>query len=159
MGKKLVGIWVCLILTLVIRAPAEAQSNLLEFDKDKLSIHTSSGDTHDFDVELAITGQQHAQGLMFRKRMAGDAGMLFIYPNLSERSMWMKNTLIPLDMLFMNGEGQILHIAERTVPGSLKVVSSRYPVRAVLELNGGTVARLGLAVGDYVEHGAFAAKD
>lgn len=89
---------------------------------------------------------------MFRETLAPDAGMLFIYPGRSRVSMWMKNTYVSLDMLFLDKDGTILHIAERTVPGSTAVISSRFRVKAVLEVVAGTVARLGLGEGDRVEH-------
>ena len=89
-------------------------------------------------------------GLMFRTALAPDAGMLFLYPTPRETSFWMQNTYLPLDMLFIDEDGVIRHIAERTVPLSTTPVPSNGPVRAVLEVNGGTSDRLGIAVGDRV---------
>ncbi len=133
---------------------AVAQSPIV-FENSKLVIAGQSG-RHDFDVELAVKPDQRAQGLMYRRMMAAEAGMLFDFGARPQRaSMWMKNTFIPLDMLFITGDGRIESIVERTVPHSLETVSSRGPVRAVLELNGGTVARLGIAPGDRVEHPIF----
>ena len=80
---------------------------------------------------------------------------LFIYRISAVQRMWMKNTLIPLDMLFIAGDGRIVRIAERTVPRSLETISSGVPVTAVLEVNGGTVSRLKISVGDRVVHPAF----
>ena len=82
--------------------------------------------------------------------MAPDAGMLFDYKTPSMATMWMKNTLIPLDMLFVDAQGRIVNIHERAVPGSLATISAAAPVRAVIELNGGTAARLGIRPGDRV---------
>jgi hypothetical protein len=113
-----------------------------------LSIETAAGGTHAFDVEIVSTPQEMAVGLMFRQQMAPDAGMLFVYPSARETSFWMKNTLLPLDMLFVGDDGIIHHIAERTVPLSTTPVPSHGPTRAVLELNGGTSDRLGIAAGD-----------
>ncbi|WP_420405080.1 DUF192 domain-containing protein [Nisaea sp.] len=115
----------------------------------------SAEDTHVFSVELADTPEARARGLMFRRELAEDAGMLFIYPGKSRVSMWMKNTYVSLDMLFLDRDGTVLHIAERTVPHSTKVISSRFRVKAVLEVVAGTVARLGLRKGDRVEHSAL----
>lgn len=116
-----------------------------------LAIVTDAGQ-HDFAVELALTPEQRGQGLMYRRELAPDAGMLFDFGSRAGRaSMWMKNTFIPLDMLFIEADGEIESIAERTTPQSLEAVSSRGPVRYVLELNGGTAARLGIKPGDRVE--------
>ena len=128
------------------------------FERDQLAIETASGGQR-FAVELAITSEQRAQGLMYRQRMPADAGMLFLYPAARPVSMWMKNTLIPLDMLFIGDDGRILHIAERAIPGSTATISSMQPARAVLELNGGTAARLKIQVGDRVLYRTFGTAD
>ncbi len=141
-------------LVLLFAAGAAAQSSVT-FERSKLVVAGESG-RHDFDVELAVSPDQRAQGLMYRRGLPGNAGMLFDFGARPQRaSMWMKNTFIPLDMLFITGDGRIESIAQRTVPHSLVAVSSRGPVRAVLELNGGTVARLGIAPGDRIEHPIF----
>jgi len=95
------------------------------------------------------------QGLMFRRTMAPDAGMLFEYQEPTVATMWMRNTLIPLDMLFVDAQGRIVNIHERAVPQSLDVISAAAPVRAVIELNGGTAARLDIFPGDLVRHPFF----
>ena len=115
-----------------------------------------SGETrHDFSVEVARTPDQKRTGLMFRREMAADHGMLFPYEGEAVRTMWMRNTVLPLDMLFIGADGDIVSIAEDTVPFSEDIVSSRVPAKAVLELNAGTVDTLGLGVGDRVEHDTF----
>lgn len=124
------------------------------FKKSTLTIVTDKG-RYDFDVEMALTPRQHAQGLMFRRTLAPDAGMLFDYRRPEPVSMWMKNTYIPLDMLFIASDGRIVNIAERTVPRSTEIIPSDGPVRAVLEVNGGTAARLGIEPGDKVIHPIF----
>jgi uncharacterized protein len=144
-----------LALTLVAgTALAQPQT----FERDQLAIETTGGGQQ-FAVELAVTSEQRAQGLMYRQRMPADAGMLFLYPAARPVSMWMKNTLIPLDMLFIGDDGRILHIAERTIPGSTATISSMQPARAVLELNGGTAARLKIQVGDRVLYRTFGTAD
>jgi hypothetical protein len=140
---------------IVVAAPSSAQVKLQRFERETLSIETSGGERHRFEVELALTNAQHAQGLMYRRSLAEDAGMLFLYRGAGTVSMWMKNTTIPLDMMFIAPDGRIVDIAERTVPYSLETVSSRYAASAVLEVNGGTVARLGIQPGDRVRHRAF----
>ena len=124
------------------------------FERSTLTIQTEHG-SHKFDVELATTPDQLSFGLMYRRSLAVDAGMLFDYSRPQKVAMWMKNTLIPLDMVFIDAVGKVAHISERTVPQSLRTISSQVPVRAVLELNGGTVARLKIKNGDRIRHDIF----
>ncbi len=132
-----------------------AQLRLQIFERDQVAIETEDGSRHRFEVELALNGEQRAQGLMYRRDLADDAGMLFLYGREGPVSMWMKNTFIPLDMLFIAGDGRIVRIVERTVPQSLETISSGRPVTGVLEVNGGTAARLGIQPGDRVLYRAF----
>lgn len=111
-----------------------------------------------FSVEVANTPERRTAGLMNRTDLPVDSGMLFDFTRSAPVSMWMKNTFIPLDMLFIRSDGIISNIAERTVPGSLTQIDSAGPVLAVLELNGGTSARLGIRPGDLVIHPIFKAK-
>lgn len=111
-----------------------------------------------FDAEIAVTEAERARGLMHRNALPRDSGMLFVFPEEGMHRFWMKNTLIPLDMLFIDGDGKIVKVVQRTVPQSTVLISSDGPVRAVLELNGGTAARLGIAVGDRVRHPVFEAQ-
>lgn len=111
--------------------------------------------THAFTVEVANDREEIAFGLMERESMAADQGMLFDFDPPREPSMYMKNTLISLDMLFISGDGSIEMIARNTVPGSLRTISPGVPVRAVLELNGGLAAELGIQPGDTVQHPLF----
>lgn len=115
-----------------------------------LTIETASGARHDFQVEIAATEPERNQGLMFRKELAADHGMLFVFERTTRIAMWMKNTPLPLDMLFIGDDGRILDIHERAVPFSLDTIAAKRRARYVLEVNGGTVDRLGLAVGDKV---------
>ena len=128
------------------------QSALASFAQDELVIEGADGRRHSFQVELALEPRQQSQGLMYRKRMAADAGMLFIYQPTRPVAMWMQNTYIPLDMIFIQADGEISKIVQRTVPLSQETISSDRPVRAVLEVNGGTAARLELKPGDRVVH-------
>jgi len=116
-----------------------------------LTIETSAGPSLAFRVELARTEAERAQGLMYRDKLAPDAGMLFIYPTDRPVAFWMKNTMIPLDMLFIRRDGTILSIVERAVPLSEATIPSGGVVAAVLEINGGTVSRLGIKPGDRVQ--------
>ena len=109
-----------------------------------------------FTVEVAATPQQQEAGLMFRKELADDGGMLFPMDPPRTASFWMKNTLIPLDMLFIRTDGTIAFIGANTVPYSREPVSAGVPVAAVLELRGGRVAELGIKEGDLVQWGGCA---
>lgn len=108
------------------------------------------GRVHHFIVELAATPEEQAQGLMFRESLADDAGMIFPFSPPRPASFWMRNTLIPLDMIFIRSDGTIARIAANTVPLSEESVQSGEPVAAVLELRGGRAAQLGIREGDRV---------
>lgn len=120
------------------------------FSVSELRIVTASGETHRFSVELALSASQRQQGLMYREKLAADHGMLFDFGKDEEVLMWMKNTLIPLDMIFLNKEGVITHINENATPLSQVIISSQGPVRFVLEVGGGVTRQLGIAKGDRV---------
>lgn len=103
-----------------------------------------AGQTHNFRVEVARTPEEQEKGLMFRTSLPADGGMLFPFPKPKIASFWMQNTVIPLDMIFVRADGSIDRIAENTIPESLEPVVSGGEVAAVLELAGGTSAKLGL---------------
>jgi len=126
-----------------------------ELPKEKLTIVTRDGKTHDFNVEMALTPEQQTVGLMLRPSVPADGGMLFDWGSPRPSQMWMKNTISSLDMVFINQDGTIRAIAERTVPHSLATVSSNGPVRATLELAAGTTERLNIRVGDTVKQRIF----
>ena len=122
---------------------------------ETLSILSKGGQRHAFQVEVARNDADRAQGLMFRRSMAPDHGMLFDFGRVEPVSMWMQNTYLPLDMLFIRPDGTIARIAADAEPLSTRTIPSGEPVLAVLELNGGTAARLGIRPGDRVEHALF----
>jgi len=122
---------------------------------EKLVIITHDGVKHEFTVEMATTPAQQEQGLMFRPTVAEGTGMLFDWGAARTSDMWMKNTLAPLDMIFINADGTIHHIAENTVPQSLAVISSAGVVRATLEIAAGTAEKLDIRVGDKVQNRIF----
>ncbi|MDA5193659.1 DUF192 domain-containing protein [Govanella unica] len=113
---------------------------------------------HLFQVEIADTDKERLRGLMYRKTLPDDGGMLFDYGEDREVAMWMRNTLIPLDMLFIDKAGVVRHIHENAIPHDETPIASGVPVRAVLELKGGTVAKLGLREGDRVIGALFGDK-
>ena len=135
----------------IVQAQSIAAS---EHSKSKLVIQTAEK-AHKFSLEVAKTDRQQRQGLMFRRHLAADAGMLFIYPTPQVLTMWMKNTYLPLDMLFIASDGRIVQIVQRTVPRSLQIISSGEIAIAVLEVNGGTASRLKIKKGDRVKHPTF----
>lgn len=126
-----------------------------DLPKEKLVIVTRDGKRHDFDVEMALSPQQQETGLMFRKTVPADGGMLFDWGSPRESMMWMRNTVSSLDMLFIDQDGTIRRIAENTTPESLATIDSGGPVRATLELAAGTARRLGIHAGDKVEQRIF----
>ena len=135
--------------------PLNPTSPQPELPKEKLVIITRDGTRHDFMVEMAIKPDQQTVGLMFRPNVPADGGMLFDWGMARDSQMWMRNTIAPLDMVFINADGTIRSIAENTVPESLAIIESRGPVRATLELVAGTTARLNIRVGDKVEQRIF----
>lgn len=138
------------IATMCTDVLAQAIEDLTSFPRASLTIATRGGAEPRFDVWLADTPSRQAQGLMFVASLDAGKGMLFVADEPRTMSMWMKNTLIPLDMVFIDVEGRIARIAANTRPHSLATVSSGEPVKAVLELAGGECARLGIRPGDRV---------
>lgn len=139
--------------------PARAQPGVdrpqPKLPMERLVIVGRDGRRHDFMVEMAISPEHQMIGLMFRPEVPANEGMIFDWGSPRESSMWMRNTLAPLDMLFIAADGRIHRIAERTVPLSLTPIDSRGPVRATLELQGGITERLDIRVGDRVLHRMF----
>ena len=144
------------LLALVVTAGAvgwalsTADAAACPTESECVTIHTATGD-HLFTVEWAVTTAERSCGLMFRETMAADHGMVFDFHVERSVSFWMSNTLISLDMVFIQAGGQVLSVAEFTTPLSLEGVPSDGPVRYVLELIGGTADRIGLAPGDMID--------
>jgi uncharacterized membrane protein (UPF0127 family) len=144
------------VLTLLVAAACQAQEidethllDLASFPTAKLDIR-SGKETHHFDIWLAETPRQQQQGLMFVRDLPAARGMLFVAKEPRVFDMWMRNTYIPLDMVFIGADGRISSIAENTTPHSLAIVSSKIQVGAILELRGGEAARRALHAGDKV---------
>ncbi len=137
-------------LALLALGIAHASAQALE----TLAIVTASG-RHEFQVEVMRTPDQRARGLMFRRYMPPERGMLFDFERSDHVSMWMQNTYIPLDMVFIRQDGTVARVAERTEPLSTRTIPSGEPVIGVLEVNGGIAERIGLKPGDRVEHPLF----
>ncbi|HEY2684312.1 MAG TPA: DUF192 domain-containing protein [Steroidobacteraceae bacterium] len=138
------------------QAANEAPEPLSAFPQSMLSIRTQTNNVVNFKIWTADTPKRDQQGLMFVKSMAEHQGMLFLFPQVRPQvAMWMKNTYIPLDMLFMDRFGRVDYIKANAKPFSEDIIASPGPEYAVLELNGGAAARLGISVGDTVVHAAF----
>lgn len=120
-------------------------------ERSALTVVTAKGE-HVFQVEVADTNETRAKGLMFRTEMAADAGMLFDFKTEQPVYFWMKNTYLPLDMIFIRANGTVARIEANTVPLSERSVPSGSPVRYVLEINAGRAAQIGLKPGDVVRH-------
>ncbi len=139
-------VWPLVLPLVVARAPAAQQGTL--------EIATKSG-VRVFSVELAVTDQEREKGLMFRKQVPEGYGMLFDFKQEQPVTMWMKNTYVSLDMIFIRDNGTIARIAESTEPLSERIIPSGAPVRAVLEVVAGTAKKYGIAAGDKVAHPIF----
>ena len=133
---------------------AFAQSAEIKFKRSSLVIVTGPREIK-FDVELALNDAERARGLMFRDKLGPYDGMLFDFYQDAPVSFWMKNTLIPLDMVFIAGDGTVKHVHSNAVPLSTETIPSEFPVRAVLEINGGSAKLLGIKPGDKVKHPIF----
>jgi uncharacterized membrane protein (UPF0127 family) len=123
-------------------------------DEQALEIVSKSG-VHVFSVEVMRTPEEKAKGLMYRRELAQGRGMLFDFSPEQPVSMWMKNTYISLDMLFIRADGRIARIAENTTPESEAIIPAGTPVRGVLEVIAGTAKKFGIAAGDRVAHPLF----
>jgi hypothetical protein len=126
-------------------------------DNSVLEIASKSG-VHIFTVEIADTEAAREKGLMYRRSLPEGTGMLFDFHQEQDVAFWMQNTYIPLDMIFIRGDGRILRIAQNAEPMSTRQIPSGGPVRAVLEVIAGTSRKLGIAPGDRVAHPIFGSR-
>ncbi len=148
MRARLSAVLAFLILAVLMAGRAGAAEEMT------VEIATKSG-VRVFAVELAVTDEERAKGLMYRKQLPDGRGMLFDFQREQPVSMWMKNTFIPLDMIFIARDGRIVRIAENTEVQSERIISSGAPVIAVLEVIAGTARKYGIAPGDRVAHPIF----
>ena len=144
------------VLAVTIAGAADAygrrpQSQLGLLPKSELSVVTAGG-THRFKVWIAADDPSRARGLSFVRKMPGDHGMLFVFGRPRYASFWMKDTWLPLDLVFIGPGGHVVNVVRDAVPMSLAPIESLAPVTAVLEVNAGTAARIGLTAGDRVLH-------
>lgn len=128
------------------------------FPRTHLQIATPDARLHDFEVWVADNDARRARGFMHIRQLDADAGMLFVFPQQGRIAMWMKNTYVSLDMLFVRADGTVDHVVEHTKPLSLQTIESANPVTAVIELKAGTAGRFGIRAGARVMHPAFATR-
>jgi uncharacterized protein len=152
LGSVLIATVMLLALAGGLRASPEAQETL---PVEQITIETKAGEKYVFNAEMATTGSQHSKGLMNRESLAEDSGMLFVFGSVDKRSFWMKDTLIPLDMLFIDEDGTINHIHPMAKPLDRSHITSDKPSKAVLELNGGLTGKYNIMAGDKVIHPVF----
>lgn len=134
---------------------SDTSKSNLNLKIDPVIIETKSGKFYDIEVEIADSMESRQRGLMYRDKLPSNSGMLFVFEEVSEVFFWMKNTLIPLDLIFIGTNGGILNISKNSVPLSEMAIPSKYPVKAVLEVNSGFVDRLGISIGDTIRHNVF----
>src|ERR1700738_5005901 len=146
--------WLWLVVTAAVAIFAFAGPGAQAASVQPLEIVTKSG-VQVFSVEMATTEQEKETGLMYRKELADGKGMLFDFSPEQEVAMWIKNTFIPLDMIFIRADGRILRIAENTEPQSTKIIPSGGLAKGVLEVIAGTAKKYGIAPGDRVAHPLF----
>ena len=151
LGRRLL-----LVAPLAFAAGAALAQNSgdIQFKRSSLAIETGGREIK-FDIELALNDTERARGLMFREKLGPYDGMLFDFFQEAPVSFWMKNTVIPLDMIFIAADGTIRSIHSNAVPYSTDPIPSKFPVRAVLEINGGSARMLGIKPGDKVKHPIF----
>src|ERR1700752_1611013 len=154
-GRLFPRAWLIVSLIAVLGVFAGPAAQAATFQP--LEIVTKSG-VHVFSVEMATTEEEKTTGLMYRKELPDGKGMLFDFSPEQEVSMWMKNTYIPLDMIFIRADGRILPIAESPEPLSTKIIPSRGLAKGVLEVIAGTAQKYGIAPGDRVAHPLFNGK-
>lgn len=140
---------IVLALMVLFAAPLHAECRA-----DRVDVEGAFG-TVSFQIELADTVSERSQGLMHRTEMADEAGMLFVYPYTRPVSFWMKNTLIPLDMIFINARGVVHRVHANAIPHDTTSIPSGGPVRAVLEINGGLARKMGIRPGSKIRHPAL----
>ncbi|MCY7279515.1 MAG: DUF192 domain-containing protein [Sphingomonas bacterium] len=153
------GVAAVIVMGLPLLAACQPTSNTVSaierspagLEQVPLTVTTTSGKAHRFTVEVARTEEQQAQGLMNRQSLAPDRGMIFPYAVPVAASFWMKNTLIPLDMIFVRADGTVARIEANTAPLSLDPVPAGEPIALVLELAGGRAAELGITAGAKVD--------
>lgn len=147
--------WTALFVTVSILAGTVFVQPSLAMRRETLKLYTAAQGEHLINVEITETDEERAQGLMFRTHMPAKSGMLFFYKTPREITMWMRNTYVPLDMVFIRKDGTVHRIEASTEPLSEAIISSQGDTVACLELAGGEAARLGLKPGDKVDHRLF----
>ena len=155
MRRLILGLVVCLVAACGSVTPGGAEQSQHGLPVEPLQIVTHDGHVHRFRVEIADNDATRERGLMFRKSLGPDVGMLFDFKTSQNVSFWMKNTLIPLDMVFIDQRGVVVNVAAKATPMSEANIPSGAPVVGVLEIRGGRAAELGIQRGDQVHERIF----
>ncbi len=150
--KKIPIISLNLTLIIFLTAFISENSDLKFYDSNLQIINQQNGKIHNFKTKIADSESERIQGLMFVKHLPENYAMFFKFEKTQQIYMWMKNTKIPLDMIFIDQEGKVAHIEQNAKPESLDIISSVYPVLKVLEINGGLTKELGIKAGDLVRY-------
>lgn len=154
--KFIAPIYLITTIIMVMWVPSLLAAPVPTFEVSALTIKSAStGNTHRFSIEIAKTAKQQHHGLMHRTALPADHGMLFVWDRDTPIRMWMKNTPLPLDMLFIDADGKIISIVDNTTPNSEKIIDPHMPARAVLELLGGTTEQQHINTGDIIVHPFF----
>lgn len=153
-GIRHLRLWTSLVVVLLGASAMAASAVIDGFPDSKLEIRTAAG-RHWFHIAVADTSQRQQRGLMFVRNLPADHGMLFPQNPARVMTMWMKNTLISLDMLFIDAQGRVVCIRDHTTPESEDIIICEQPVGAVLELRAGEAERRGIKIGDLVVHHSF----
>ena len=158
MRRLILGLVVCLAAACGSVTPGGAEQAQHGLPVEALQIVTHDGHVHRFRVEIADNAATRERGLMFRRSLGPDAGMLFDFKTAQNVAFWMKNTLIPLDMVFIDQHGVVVNVAAKATPMSETNIPSDGPVVGVLEIRGGRAAEIGVQAGDKVQQRIFAAR-
>lgn len=148
--SRLCGLFTLILLSTLAYSQSERSQPLTNYPQARLTIDTPAMRRHVFNVWVADTDERRQEGLMFVRALPKDTGMLFLFERTQRVSMWMKNTYIPLDMVFIRPDGVVDSIAANTTPFSLDIVASQGAINAVLELAGGSARELGITAGSRV---------
>ena len=152
--RRLVVVFAAALALALLGPLAGCTAEPVRFDTAKVVLETETG-PHTLSVEIARTERQRERGLMYRQELADDSGMLFLFDRDDFISMWMKNTYVSLDMIFVDRHGRVMEVVEHTTPESRAIIASAEPVRAVIEVKAGTAARLAVKPGSLVRYKAF----
>ncbi len=151
----MIPVWSCMAGDTAENVETSKTGEIVYLPREMITVETKAGQDYLFEVEVAANGSDQSRGLMYRTHLNNDSGMLFLFDDEDDRSFWMKNTLIPLDMIFVGRDGVINHIHHNAKPQDDTRITAERPAMAVLEINGGLAGTLNIKEGDRIIHPAF----